>query len=375
MRSAVIGLPACVNDSEHRFALSPEGASRIVDRGFRLKMETGAAEHIHYHDDAYARVGVEIVSRREAFDTDIVVYLPAVSILDVHMMGRGTMLLTLQHDEDEALPGLLELLKRHIITIALDRVRDNHGRRPFADIIDEIGGRAAIAIASSLLADAIHGKGILIGGIPGVVPCEVTILGADIAGCAAASAAIGLGAMVRLFDSDIYRLQCAAQKIGPGAICSAPHPKVLVSALRSADIVIATDAAGDIVIDAGVVEHMKGGVITFDLGEDPSRVFPSMPLVNLDLASPYDTNPATPVRLCYVNASNAVPRTTAMAMSNALVNMTDDIFSCDGLCNTLRLNAGIRAGAITFLGKCVDSDLARRLNIRSFDIDLLSQSL
>ncbi len=372
-RAAIIGLPACADEGDHRFVLTPEGASQLVERGFRVKMESGAANHIHYSDEAYSRCGVEIVDRAEAFGADIVVYLPVLSAHDARLMGRGALLLTFHHSGEDALRGMECLLRRHIITIALDRVRNADGRLPFADILADISGRAAIAIASSLLADAVHGKGILLGGVPGVIPCEVTVIGADLAGRAAAASAIGLGAMVRIFDNDTYRLREALRELGPGAIGSALHPRVLVGALRSADIVVATSAAGDIVVDSATEDLMKSGVLTFDLSDDPSRVFPAMPVVDLDMASPYDCNPSATVRLCYVNAGNAVPRTVAMALTNAMVAMMDEIFVCDGVGNALRLNAGLRAGAVTFLGKVVDPDVAAAMGMRAVDINLILQ--
>lgn len=372
-RAAVIGLPACADEGDHRFVLTPEGASQLVERGFRVKMESGAANHIHYSDSAYASCGVEIVDRAEAFGCDIVVYLPVLSAHDARLMHRGTLLLTFLHAGEDAVAGLECLLRRNIITIALDKVANAAGKCPFADILADISGRAAIAIASSLLADAVHGKGILLGGVPGVVPCEVTVIGADLAGISAAASAIGLGALVRIFDNDTYRLREALRQLGPGAIGSALHPRVLVSALRSADIVVATNAAGDIVVDPPTEDIMKSGVLTFDLSDDPSHVFPSMPVVDLDMASPYDTNPTARVRLCYVNAGNAVPRTVAMALTNALVAMMDEIFVCDGVGNALRLNAGLRAGAVTFLGKCVNVEAARAVGLRTVDINLILQ--
>lgn len=372
-RAAVIGLPACADEGDHRFALTPEGALQLIERGFRVRMESGAAGHIHYADEAYSRCGVEIVDRAGAFGADIVVYLPAVSPHDANMLRRGALLLTFLHTEADAGPGLMCLLRRHVITIALDHVSNGTGRFPFAGILDEISGRASIAIASSLLADAVHGKGILLGGVPGVVPCEVTVIGADTAGRAAAASAIGLGATVRLFDNDTYRLGQALRELGPGAIGSTIHPRVFTGALRSADIVIATAAAEGLVVDADMCSQMKSGVLTFDLGSDTSSVFPSMPVVDLDMASPYDGSPQAVIRLCYVNACNAVPRTVAMALTNAMIAMMDDILVCDGVGNALRLNAGLRNGAVTFLGKCVNADTARMLGLRHMDISLIMQ--
>ncbi len=243
-RQAVIGLPASRGMLDHRFPLTPEGAGMLVARGFRGKMERGAAEHIHYSDDAYARCGVEITERAETLAADIIVYLPALDIADARMIKRGSLLLTFMHATEDDADVLRTLLKRHVIALALELLTDDAGRYPFADILREIDGRAAIAIASSLLADAIHGKGILLGGVAGVVPCEVMIIGADMAAIAAAQTAIGMGAIVKIFDNNVYRLRDAQRMLGPGATGSSLHPRVFESALRSADIVIATDAAG-----------------------------------------------------------------------------------------------------------------------------------
>ena len=372
-RQAVIGLPASRGMLDHRFPLTPEGAGMLVARGFRVKMERGAAEHIHYSDDAYARCGVEITERAETLAADIIVYLPALDIADARMIKRGSLLLTFMHATEDDADVLRTLLKRHVIALALELLTDDAGRYPFADILREIDGRAAIAIASSLLADAIHGKGILLGGVAGVVPCEVMIIGADMAAIAAAQTAIGMGAIVKIFDNNVYRLRDAQRMLGPGATGSSLHPRVFESALRSADIVSATDAAGQAgIVDASLTGVMKRGVICFDLTGNPGSAFPSLQVIDLDLASPSDTS-SGPTRLCYVNAGNAVPRTVAMALGNTFVTMLDDILVCDGVANALKINAGLRAAAFTFLGKCVNRRVARLLGIRAVDINLFLQ--
>ena len=373
-RSAVIGLPASQSMLEHRFPLTPEGAGMLVARGFRVKMESGAAAHIHYSDAAYSRCGVEIVARAEALSADIVICLPALSASDARRLKRGSLLLSFLHVGEQQRETLKVLLDRHVIALALELIADDNSRQPFADILHEIDGRAAIAIASSLLADAVHGKGILLGGVAGVVPCEVMVVGSDMAAVAAAKTAIGLGATVRMFDNNTYRLREAATAVGPGAICSSLHPKVFEAALRSADIVVATDtAARGAVADATLAETMKKGVITFDLTSAPGSAFPSMPVIDLDLASPSDNEDTAPARMCYINAGNAVPRTVAMAMSNTFVTMLDDIIVCDGMANALKLKAGLRCAAYTFLGKCVNPAAARTAGVRNVDINLFLQ--
>lgn len=370
-RSLTVGLPGSVSEEQRRFPLTPEGAAQLVERGFRVLMERGAASHIHYTDEAYSRCGVEIVSREQAFATDIVIYLGHIQEREARLVRRGALLLGFFSFEKEICSALEVLLNRNVITIALDLVSSASGERPFADIIHEIDGRAAIAIASSLLADSKNGKGILLGGVAGIVPCEVMIVGSDMAAIAAGASAIGLGATVRIFDNDTYRLRSALQILGPGAIGSSIHPRVFESALSSADIVVATNAvpAGG-VADVSMMQQMKKGVLCFDLTDKPGSAFPAMPVIDLDMASPADARPDSGIRVAYVNAGSAVPRTVAMALSNTLVNMLDRVLVVEGVANALKLDAGLRRGAITFLGKCVNERAAHLLGMRSVDISL-----
>lgn len=372
-RQMTIGLPASLGDSERRFPLTPEAAGILVERGFSIRMETGAALPIHYGDTAYAMRGVDIVSRAEALRSDIVIHLPAISEVDARRLKRGALLLGFAHIDRQAPRALAVLLQKSVTAMALDRVRDESGKLPFADILREIDGRAAIAIASALLADAVHGKGMLLGGVAGIVPCEVTIIGADIAAVAAARSVLGLGATVRIFDNDVYRLREATGCLGQGVIGSAIHPKVLASALRSADVVIGCSSRRSLQIGADIVGEMKRGVITFDLAHGEEPLFPSMPTVDLALASPCDNAVDGETRVCYINAGNAVPRTAAMALSNTLLTLFDDMAGCDSAVNALKLIPGLRRAAYAFLGKPVSADVARIVGMRAVDINLLLQ--
>lgn len=158
----------------------------LVEQGFTVKMQPDAAASIHYTDNQYARCGVDIVDRDETLLADIVIHLAPLQAFEVRKMRRGALLLCMMNQGQMSRDTILALLERHIITIALDLIQDSYNHTPFADILSETDGRAAIALASSLLADPIHGKGILLGGVAGVVPCEVTVIGSGIAGCAAA---------------------------------------------------------------------------------------------------------------------------------------------------------------------------------------------
>lgn len=368
-KHTTIGLPKPDTSADRRFPLTPEAAKILVDRGLVVKMEAGGAESIHYTDYRYRQCGVDIVERGEALKCDIVISLSSIDTIDARILRRGSMLLTMMDSAVRDVKLLKTLLHNNITTVALDLVEDESGNRPFSDILSEISGRASIAIASSLLADPEHGKGILLGGIAGIVPCEVTVLGSGMDARAAASSAIGLGAIVRMFDNDVYRLRSALRELGSGVSGSALHPHVLQGALRSADVVIATDLRPGLTISSSVVDDMKKGVIIFDL-HCTRPTFPS--LRQIEPGTGIEENDGTD-RLCYVHPENRVPRTAAMALSNALLTMLNDFAACDGSLNALMLTGGMQKAALTFRGKPVNATVAKITGLRHVDIKLILQ--
>lgn len=377
-RAVSVGIPA-VEGPARRFPLTPEGAAMLTARGIEVRIEKEAGAAIHYTDTRYVRSGAHIVSRAEALTCDIVVSLSPLGPDDVRRMRRGAMLLTVL-DALLASSATALLLEKQIVAMALDLIADNEGHAPFADVLNEIDGRAAMAVSSALLADAEVGKGILLGGVAGIIPCEVTIIGAGIGGMAAARSALGMGALVRMFDSDVYRLRRAAERLGLGVVTSSMQPHVLANALRTADVVIAGQTNPQHAFDSDVVGAMKEGVITISLdgyGKPATPpIFPSMPVVDLAASRRCVRRGAAAdqPRVCYVNAAGTVPRTVAMALSNAINGMFDDIIDCGGFAsNTLKINAGMRGAVCTFAGKPVNVSVARALAMRPVDINLLLQ--
>lgn len=372
-RSVSVGVPASVSAAERRYPLTPEGAALLIERGYAVKIESGAAACINYTDMQYTRAGAQIVKRDEALRCDIVLHPAPLSAADARKLHRGALLLTLLHADAQDSMALRAVLDKGVVAIALDLITDARGNRPFADILAEIDGRAAIAIASSLLADPSMGKGILIGGVAGVVPCEVTVIGSGIAAIAAARSALGLGAVVRMFDNDVYRLRDAMRELGPGVIGSALHPHVLDGALRSADIVLVSPMSVPCAIGSDMVDCMKKGVISFDLTHGAEPAFPSLPTVDLAAASPRDNDSVGRSRVCYVNAGNAVPRTAAMALSNTLLTLFADIAACDGLTNAIKIMPGLRGAVYAYLGRPVNRRIASVVGQRYVDINFFLQ--
>ncbi|MBO5456488.1 MAG: hypothetical protein J6A20_08230 [Muribaculaceae bacterium] len=369
-RGFSIGLPKCDNPAERRFPLTPEAAGQLIERGFRVKMQEGAAESIHYTDNQYMRAGVSVGTREEALGCDIVIHLAPLEPSEVRKMRRGAMLLTLLKPSDQNVYSVKELLRRHIIAIAIDLIEDERGCTPFADILAEIDGRASIAMASSLLADSQRGKGILLGGVAGIVPCETLIIGSGIAACAAARSAVGLGSMVRMYDNDVYSLRRASQELGPWVITSTLHPRTLDNALRSADVVVVCDTREPFSVGNDLVATMKRGVLAFDLSSGAGVAFPSMTAVDLAQASAMESSSKIENRICFIHAGCAVARTAAMALSNTFLTLMQSIITCEGVGNALKLLPGMQKATFTFFGKIVNPRIAREVGMRNVDISI-----
>ena len=363
-RSLTIGLPASgPGDPDRRFPLTPEGVAILTDRGYRIKIEEGAAAALHFADAAFTRAGAEVTSRAATLAADIVIHLSPLATPDIMQMRRGTMLLT-----------LLRLLDRHIIAVALDLVEDTEGNTPFADILSEIDGRTAITAAASLLSAPYGGKGILLGGVAGIVPCEVTIFGSGIAARAAARSAFGLGAMVRMFDNDVYSLRRAARDLGQWVIGSALHPHVVENALSGADVVVNTldnpARVSGFSVDADMSTHLKREAIVFDLAQEPGGMFPSLRHVALVDAAASAAEAGAASKVCMTHVGSATPRSAAMALTNTFVTLLHDLTACDGATNALRLLPGFQRAAYTFLGKAVNRRIARIADVRPMDINM-----
>lgn len=365
-----VGLPKSDKPSERRFPFTPEGVTQLVGRGFDVRVESGAGSTIHYTDEAYARAGARVCSREEVLLADIVVSLPVLAPNDIDKIRRGAMLLTLYGGAQFDRTVVRELLRRNIITIGLDLFADSNGCRPIADLLAEIDGCAAVSRASSLLADSTHGKGILLGGIAGVVPCEILVIGSDIAACSAARSGLGLGAIVRMMDTDVYRLREARRLLGDGCIITSLQPRALESALRTADVIVHTGVSRNFVIGSDLIQSTKRGVIVFDLSCGAGKAFPSLQQVNLAASRPVDISPVGSSRVCYVNAGSLVPRTAAMGLSDALLCMFSEIYTCEGLTNALKLMPGLQCAALTFLGKPVHPQIAELAGMRQVDINI-----
>lgn len=374
-RGITLGLPCNPRHGDRRFPLTPEAVKTLVEEYFfRVYIEKGAGAEIHYSDEAYASHGATVTTRNEALGTDIVITASPLTAGDVKSMRRNAALWTLTEPIEMGREKLEALTSRGITAMSLVALKRPDGHRPLADILAEIDGRAAMAVAAGFLADGVHGKGILLGGVAGIVPCEVVIIGAGRAGIAAALSARGLGATVRMFDNDPCKLRDAQNILDRGIIGSSLHRKVYLAALRSADIVINTITSNErfsAIINADDASTLKKGVILFDFNRRHNTVFPSMRLVDLSPAS--ESLPVLTERICFINVGRAVPRTSAMALSNALVPLLAGLTQANEhtFMDAVRMDSYLSTGLVTFGGKIVNSEAAMSAGMSWVDPSLL----
>lgn len=367
-REITLGLPSGLACGESRFPLTPEGTAQLVEQGINIHIEQGAGAPIHYSDAAYMRAGAQLVGRAETLRADIIVTMAPLTPAEAAGIRRGALLITLSSVILSSPEFARSLMRSRVNVLAADLISDGE-HRLVADILHEIDGCASIAIASAMLTDPVFGKGILLGGVTGIVPCEATIIGSGMGAIAAAHNAIGLGATVRMFDNDLYSLRQAGRVLNHKPVASALHAKVLRSALRDADIVVVTPTSQPFSAPLDCVDAMKERALVFDLTSRPGSAFPTLSLIDLSRSVSSQVQ-ASASRACYFNMGCRVPRTAAMALTNALTGNIESVK--EAWATPAYMPRAMRPAMMLYWGKCVSQPLSRLLQTPFFDFNILA---
>lgn len=369
----LVGIPCERVEGECRLALTPEAVDMLTGCGHRVLVETGAGLKINYSDNHYSEAGAEIVSSpTEVFQADIILkILPPLAAEVMMMKPRATLFSTVQFNIFS--PEAFELMMaKRITAIAYELQEDARHRSPVLNIISEIEGTVSITIASELLCNVQGGKGILLGGIPGVSPTEVVIVGAGNAGTVAARAAMALGASVKVFDDDIDKLRTIQQLLGQGLFTSTFHPNVLQNAFRSVDVVIGAmryiNARHRYIIAEDMIRLMKRGALLIDLRVNQGGCFETT--CCLAPSDPAVFERYGVLHYCRQNISNRVARTTSMALSNIFVPMLFRLGDIGSVSGMIKSDPGFKNGVYIYSGKPVNSYVSNRFGLSSNSIDL-----
>lgn len=372
--SMVVGIPKENQDAEKRLALTPETVSLLVAAGYRVLMEAGAGLTIHYSDRYYAESGAEIMqTAEEVFQADLILKIMPPTLQEVGMMRPKTTVFSFLYLHKLSTP-LLELMsEKRINALAYELLTDSTGISPFVTSISEIEGVSSITLAAELLSNAHGGKGILLGGVPGISPTEVVIIGAGVAGTMAARAALALGASVKVFDNDIVKLRSIRHELGSPVFTSTLQPNVLKNVFRSADVVIGAmqyiNKTHFYRISDDLIREMKKGSLIIDLRMAQGGCFETTMEACLP-DHPVVFEKFGVLHFCEMSLSSRVARTASIALSNIFLSMFTAMGDCGGIAHFARFDRGFASGFYMYAGKMVNSYVANHFNYPVSDIGL-----
>lgn len=367
-----IGLP-CENPvAETRLALTPEGVSIVVEEGHRVVVERGAGLPMSYTDLQYSEAGAILVdSRAEVFASDIVLKIAPPTTDDLLLMKPGRSIFSMLQLSNFSSDTLKLMATKKLNAVAYELIKDEQKAFPVINTLAELEGASAIAVASELMSNAAGGKGVLLGGVAGISPSEVVILGAGLAGSVAARTALALGASVKIFDHDINKLRKIQHYLGQQVFTSVIHPAVLFKALASADAVIGNlryiNGCERFMVSEELVKTMKQGSVIVDLSVDQGGCFETTEC--RVLADPvYDRYGI--LHYCIPNISARVGRTSSMALSNIFAPMLVKIGHSGSVKLAVAESSGFRNGAYMYGGILVNRLIADYFGLPSNEIGL-----
>jgi alanine dehydrogenase len=372
-KKLTIGIPHERQQVEQRVSLTPEAVEVLVDNGHEVLLESKAGEGARYSDNEYSECGAFIIdSRKQVLNADIILKVSPLDIKDLDLLKGNQVILSsvhIGHQTEEYIRGLMD---KKITAVALEQIRDDHGYYPVVQSMSAISGISAINIAAELLSNQNGGKGVLLGGIAGITPAEVVIIGADTIAEFAARAALGLGASVKVFDNSPQRLEELQRHLGQHLYTSIFHPKVLRRTLKSADVVIGAlnlwDTGPRYFVTEDMVKEMKKGSIIIDLSIDMGGCIETSEYRTLSDATYTKFNV---IHFTVPNLPSRVARTASIAMSNILSPILVTVGGSGGFKPFLKANLGVRNSVYIYNGILTNEYLGNQFGIPSKNIDLL----
>lgn len=371
--SLTIGIPKETSYQECRVALNPEAVQFLTNNGHHIIVESGAGKHSRYEDVDYSEAGAEIAyDRQKVFQSNIILKVAPPEDDEIEMMpGHQTLIsalqLTLQPKKT-----LVRLMQKKITAIAWDYIQDEHDIFPVVRAMGEIAGNTAILIAAELLSDYKTGKGIMMGGVAGVQPTEVVILGAGTVGEYACRTALGLGASVKVFDNSISKLRRLHNDIGNRVYTSVIQPKLLSKAIQRADVVIGAIRGSfgrtPCVVTEDMVRSMKSGSVIVDVSIDQGGCFETSRITNHEKPTylKHDI-----IHYCVPNIASRVSRTASIALSNIFSPILLEIGEVGGCKHMIVQDHGFRSGVYIYEGQLTSQILGKVFELPYKNIEWL----
>lgn len=368
-----IGIPKETSFQENRIALTPLSVALLVNNGHRVVIESGAGLAANFSDINFSEQGAQIVyDTKEVYHADIIIKIAPPTKEEIEMMKNGQILFSALQMATMKKEHVLALMAKKITALAFEYLRDDGNVLSVVRAMSEIVGATSILIAAEYVSNVFGGKGLMLGGVTGVPPTEIVILGAGTVGEYAARTAIGLGAEVKVFDSSLYRLRRLQNNIGNRIFTSVMQPIVLEKALTTCDVVIgairADHGRSPCVVSEETVSKMKPNSVVIDVSIDQGGCFETSEVTN-------HKNPVfrkhDVIHYCVPNIASRVSRTATYALTNIFTPILIDIGDMGGIMNLIWEKAGIRNAVYIYQGSMTNKDLANRFGLPHKDLNLL----
>tara|TARA_R110002124_G_scaffold256313_3_gene421989 strand:- start:775 stop:1980 length:1206 start_codon:yes stop_codon:yes gene_type:complete len=341
-----IGIPREIFRQEKRVGLTPDAVQLLVSNGHKVVIEKGAGEGANYSDKDYEEAGGEIAySKEKVFQSDIILKIEPPSLEEIGMMKHRQTLISALQLRTQNKEYFQKLMEKKITALSFENIADESGIIPVVRSMSEIAGSTSVLVAAECLSNANEGKGYMLGGVSGIPPTDVVIIGAGTVGVYAAKTALGLGATVKVFDKSVTKLRRLQGIINIPIYTCVIQPKILEKALMRCDVAIGAIRSDTgrtpTVVTEDMVSKMKAGSVIIDISIDQGGCFETSELCDLDHPTirKYDV-----IHYCVPNIASRVSRTASFSLSNILAPLLLSIGDAGGIEEILRQNSGVNRG-------------------------------
>ncbi len=372
----LIGIPKENSFNENRIALTPEAVGVMVANGHRVVVETRAGDGASYNDKDYSDAGAKIAfDKKEVFECSVLVKSAPVSESECALLKPNQYIISPIHLAVMKREILQKMMEKKITALSFENLKDDSGHNPIVRSMSEIAGSAVMLIAGQYLSKTNNGKGVLVGGISGIPPTKVIIIGAGIVGEYAVRTALAMGASVKIFDNSIYRLKRLQNNIGVRLWTSVIEPKILSKQLKTCDVAVgalsSTAGRTPIVVSEEMVSNMRPGSVIVDVSIDRGGCFETSDITSHEnpVFIKYDV-----IHYCVPNIPSGFARTASQAISNVLMPLLLETAEDGGIDNIVWHKINIRSGIYLFKGSLTNFYLSERFDLKYTDLNLLIAS-
>ncbi|WP_080057056.1 alanine dehydrogenase [Spirosoma aerolatum] len=369
----LIGLPKEVSLQENRIALTPEAVAILVRHGHNVIVEQGAGEKANFSDTEYSEAGAQIAqSPKEVYTANLILKVEPLIDGEFEFIQAGSTVISALNLPAHDRSYFEKINEKNLTAFGYEYIEDQSGGLPVIRSMSEIAGSTVMLIAGEYLSNAANGRGIILGGITGVPPTKVVMLGAGTVTEYAIRMALGMGAEVKVFDKYLYKLQRLKYAVGQHVYTSIIASDTLAEAVQRADVVIgamrAEDGLSPVVVTEEMVGRMKPGSVIIDVSIDQGGNFETSRMTT-------HKNPTYKhmgvIHYCVPNIAARVAHTASMALSNIFLPFLLETGTTGGIEQMMYANRWFMKGVYTHKGTLTNAYIARKFNMRFKDLDLL----